>query len=29
MIRNLLKRLYPPMLREAGIGGTTTLWVFV
>lgn len=28
-IRILLTRLYPPMLREAGVGGTTILWVFV
>jgi TonB family protein len=28
-IRELLRRLYPPMLREAGIGGTVVLWVFV
>ncbi|MEX2584534.1 MAG: TonB family protein [Gemmatimonadota bacterium] len=24
-----LQRQYPPMLRDAGIGGTTTLWVFI
>jgi protein TonB len=28
-IQSLLKRLYPPMLRDAGIGGTVTLWLFV
>ncbi len=28
-IQRLLERLYPPMLREAGIGGEVTLWVFV
>ena len=28
-VRLLLERLYPPMLREAGIGGTVVLWVFV
>lgn len=28
-IRQLLERLYPPMLKEAGIGGTVVLWVFV
>jgi TonB family protein len=28
-IRKLLQRYYPPMLREAGIGGTVTLWLFV
>ena len=28
-IRRLLKRYYPPMLRDAGIGGTVTLWLFV
>jgi len=28
-IRRLLERLYPSMLREAGIGGEVTLWVFV
>jgi protein TonB len=25
----LLERRYPPMLRDAGIGGTVTLWVFI
>lgn len=24
-----LQRQYPPMLRDAGIGGTVTLWVFI
>ena len=28
-IQRLLKRLYPPMLRDAGIGGQVTLWLFV
>jgi TonB family protein len=28
-IRQLLERLYPPMLKEAGIGGRVLLWVFV
>ncbi len=28
-IRRLLERLYPPMLKEAGIGGRVLLWVFV
>lgn len=28
-IRRLLQRFYPPMLRDAGIGGTVTLWLFV
>jgi TonB family protein len=28
-IQRLLERLYPPMLREAGIGGRVLLWVFV
>lgn len=28
-IQRLLERLYPTMLREAGIGGEVTLWVFV
>jgi len=28
-VRLLLKKLYPPMLREAGIGGRVVLWVFV
>lgn len=28
-IRRLLQRYYPPMLRDAGIGGTVTLWLFV
>lgn len=28
-VRALLERLYPPILREAGIGGTVVLWVFV
>ncbi len=28
-IQGLLRRLYPPMLREAGIGGTVVLDVFV
>jgi periplasmic protein TonB len=28
-IQRLLERLYPSMLREAGIGGQVTLWVFV
>lgn len=28
-IQQLLERLYPSMLREAGIGGTVILWVFV
>ena len=25
----LLERRYPPMLRDAGIGGTVVLWVFI
>ena len=25
----LLERAYPPMLKDAGVGGTTTLWVFI
>ncbi len=25
----LIERRYPPMLRDAGIGGTVTLWVFI
>jgi protein TonB len=25
----LLERKYPPMLKDAGIGGTTVLWVFI
>jgi len=28
-IQKLLQRLYPSMLREAGISGEVTLWVFV
>ncbi|MDT8436827.1 MAG: energy transducer TonB [Gemmatimonadota bacterium] len=28
-IQRLLKKFYPPMLREAGIGGRVVLWVFV
>lgn len=28
-IRQLLERLYPAMLKEAGIGGRVLLWVFV
>lgn len=28
-IQQLLERLYPPMLKEAGIGGRVLLWVFV
>lgn len=28
-IRKLLRRFYPPMLKDAGIGGTVTLWLFV
>ncbi len=28
-IQQLLQRLYPPMLKEAGIGGRVLLWVFV
>ena len=28
-IQRLLQRLYPSMLREAGISGEVTLWVFV
>ena len=28
-IEILLSRLYPRMLKEAGIGGTTVLWVFI
>lgn len=28
-IQRLLKRLYPPMLRDAGVGGQVTLWLFV
>lgn len=28
-IQGLLKRLYPPMLRDAGVGGRVTLWLFV
>lgn len=27
--RGLLRRFYPPALREAGIGGTVTVWVYV
>ncbi len=28
-IQRLLQRLYPPMLRDAGVGGQVTLWLFV
>lgn len=28
-IRRLLRRYYPPGLKDAGIGGTVTLWLFV
>jgi TonB family protein len=28
-VRRLLQKVYPPMLREAGIGGRVVLWVFV
>lgn len=28
-VRQLLAKLYPPMLKEAGIGGRVVLWVFV
>lgn len=28
-ITRLLRKLYPPPLRNAGIGGTVTLWLFV
>ncbi|MFQ5888437.1 MAG: energy transducer TonB [Gemmatimonadota bacterium] len=28
-IQRILQRMYPSMLREAGIGGTVILWVFV
>ena len=28
-ITRILMRNYPPMLRDAGIGGTVTLWLFV
>ena len=27
--RRALRREYPPLLRDAGIGGTVTLWLFI
>lgn len=29
VIRKLLEKNYPPILRDAGIGGTVLLWVFI
>jgi periplasmic protein TonB len=28
-LENLLRRHYPPMLRDAGVGGTPVLWFFI
>ncbi len=28
-VRRALERYYPPMLKDAGIGGTTTMWFFI
>lgn len=28
-IQRLLQKMYPPMLRDAGVGGQVTLWLFV
>lgn len=28
-VADLLERVYPPMLRDAGVGGTAILWVYV
>lgn len=28
-VRNALEREYPPLLRDAGIGGTTKMWFFI